>query len=103
MRLIDAEEMKRRVETYGLLGDGYEDSERKADVINMLDDCKTVDAVPVSDAMPVVHGRWKRYELQNKPIRVDCSVCRSEIEPYAYQSYKYCPRCGSKMDLNGGR
>ena len=56
---------------------------------------------PAIDAAPVVHGRWGDYVcvgyngLKSVWAR-PCSECGYENQAFAT---KYCPNCGSKMDL----
>ena len=58
--------------------------------INKLDDC---------DVAPVRHGEWA-----NEETAVACTACgRSydtdfEIKRNVIMNFKYCPRCGAKMD-----
>lgn len=50
-----------------------------------------LDALPVAEVTPVVHGRWIANRI--------CSVCRKGLTEWAAQnSYYYCPHCGAKMD-----
>lgn len=49
----------------------------------------------------VQHGFWILVtEPDGKPYCYDCSVCANS-SPYVGTGlmYKYCPRCGAKMDL----
>ena len=67
-------------------------------------------AQPV-DVAPVVHGQWSRHGFsEDCDLRDTCSVCGhsfyehlkvSRIPRYHYYccSWKYCPNCGAKMDL----
>lgn len=54
------------------------------------------------DTNTVTHGRW--MSTIGKTCKMDkfesyqpitCSVCRTQ----SIEKYKYCPNCGSKMDL----
>ena len=63
---------------------------------------------PTIEAEPVKHGRWEEKTVSN--CRIDewqsarCSVCgRYHTTPYLYYftDYKYCPTCGTPMDLEG--
>lgn len=62
--------------------------------------CKLEHALPV-DAVPVVHGRWKRGV---------CNCCHfdlrwltdgeNDLEQWVWdEGFDYCPTCGAKMDL----
>ena len=67
-------------------------------------DIKDVDAIPAADVAPVRHGRWEKW---NGDDRHHCTVCEcyanAERDSYGYIAYEfldnYCPNCGSKMDL----
>ena len=67
--------------------------------------------VETEDVAPVVHGQWSRHGFsEDCDLRDTCSVCGhsfyehlkvSRIPRYHYYgcSWKYCPNCGAKMDL----
>lgn len=55
---------------------------------------------PTIEADPVRHGYWENANGRPKTYIRKCSVCGKE----AYFcgrgcSYKFCPNCGAKMDL----
>lgn len=52
-------------------------------------------ALPVIDAEPVRHGKWK--SMGDCGV-TECSACEWNTEEYV-GDYKYCPNCGAKMDL----
>lgn len=52
---------------------------------------KLIDAQPVVDAVPVVHGRWVYYSATMQ----ECSTCQRHT---ARHKFKYCPHCGSVME-----
>lgn len=54
-----------------------------------------VQKAPVVDAAPVVHGRWELVDAA-EPQRYGCSNCSCLSW---YGTYRYCPSCGAKMDL----
>ena len=58
-----------------------------------------IEAAPVVDAAPVVHGRW---EEKNEHIGlVCCSVCHDcyvEKEWIFNMKWAWCPQCGARMD-----
>lgn len=63
---------------------------------------KTIDAndiarFPTVDAAPVKHGRWELVD-EAEPQRYGCSKCSCLSW---YGTYRYCPNCGAKMDLDG--
>lgn len=54
-----------------------------------------------ADVAPVVHGRWIYEEetlATSKGYR--CSACRRPLwlSPDVPEAFKYCPKCGAKMD-----
>lgn len=49
-------------------------------------------------AEPVRHGRWN--EANVKAPKYACSCCQ---HIFSNRSYKYCPNCGAKMDLEDGK
>ena len=64
-----------------------------SEIINLIDEAPTVDAVEV------VHGRWEQV-YHDGSWRVDrCSICHRRMHYVDYdQPYAYCPNCGAKMD-----
>jgi hypothetical protein len=103
MRLIDADELKRRIlferdkipftlpsaiyefgiEKPNHHGNSMRGGIRKA--LRCMEQCKTVDAALV------VHGRWIRRGQIYK-----CSLCACCVGGH----WNYCPNCGAKMDKN---
>ena len=57
--------------------------------VEMIKDAPTIDAAPVK------HGRWELVD-EAEPRRYGCSKCSCLSW---YGTYKYCPNCGAKMDL----
>ena len=60
-----------------------------------------INAVPVADVAPVVHGRWHLLDdCANAGLY--CSACDRRVhrEEFAYKKLrsKYCPHCGARMD-----
>ena len=58
---------------------------------------EVINSVPAADVAPVRHGRWGV-----DGVYVVCSVCnRFTLSPIVkrLQTFKYCPNCGAKMDL----
>ena len=53
-----------------------------------------LNTIPVVDAVPVVHGRWKLVAWHRGLKVVECSICIKR----AYGATDYCPNCGAKMD-----
>ena len=58
-----------------------------------------VELAPAEDVAPVHHGRWIKDESSRIAYR--CSVCDVLQHWSVIQDgrYKYCPNCGSRMDL----
>ena len=55
-------------------------------------------ALPVVDAVPVVHGRWAHHK-GGYSDHYECTVCGEGIVLTA--RFRYCPNCGAKMDGGG--
>lgn len=65
--------------------------------ISMLYD--EVQALPVADVAPVVHGEWMRY---SRTLWHYCSVCLEDALMSKSTGTEvlssFCPHCGAKMD-----
>lgn len=93
MRLIDADEVR--------LQKGFFDK-----VTNVPKFYEWLDSLPTVDAVPVVHGRWKPWDLTFGRSVYACSVCgEGENVPTVMGKpmFSYCPNCGALMDLDGER
>ena len=53
--------------------------------------------VPIVDAEPVRHGRWK-YTPAYQGAEFGFYACSSCGSPYWWNTSKYCPDCGARMD-----
>lgn len=96
MRLIDADEVIKRIEEnirvyYAESGGGYYLAEDAVDEI---------DSMPIIKAKIIRYGHWVEY---SKPHYFKCSECGG-IVPYrkavyvnGEREYDYCPHCGVKM------
>ena len=60
-----------------------------------IDAAHEIDDIPAVDAAPVVHGRW--IENEGLPY-CTCSVCGGDYWFGLYETLKYRPNCGAKMD-----
>ena len=78
-------------ETYGINDEYVRCLE---DVLGMVDNAPTIDAVEVK------HGSWEKAKPHGVVIYsnayAECSSCHSVI--YLGWEMKYCPNCGAKMD-----
>ena len=52
-----------------------------------------IDSEPAADVAPVVHGRW----FDKGSLFCRCSKCGCKN----YKETKWCPNCGTLMDLEG--
>lgn len=64
---------------------------------------EAINAAPVADVVPVVHGKWIRPHWKNSDYCCNCSECDGEAMHREYQwnkkgIYPICPNCGAKMD-----
>ena len=51
--------------------------------------------IPSADVAPVRHGRW----IKITPSGIyECSKCKKYVMTCDIEAYKYCQRCGAKMD-----
>lgn len=54
---------------------------------------------PAADVQPVKHGRWSECYTDSHHYSGICSVCgRASIKSLTESLYKYCPKCGARMD-----
>lgn len=68
----------------------------------MADAKRVLADIPAADVTPVVHGRWEKWNGDN---RHHCTVCEcyanAERDSYGYIAYEfldnYCPNCGADM------
>lgn len=68
---------------------------------NLYQAHKMLIQLPSVDAVPVVHGYWK--EDPGVGCFWICSACGYPSEAFAANVlYKYCPRCGAKMEVDAG-
>ena len=86
--LIDREAVREFIKSYS----------HSTDVVYHME--KHLYEVPTIDAVPVVHGRWKKYPDCGVTV---CSACGWSIEecfydPTTLKPYPYCPNCGAKME-----
>lgn len=69
--------------------------------LDTVDDCielvNRIEALPMEDVAPVVHGRWGtgRFNLETGNYEEQCARCRNFSKEYGKP---YCPNCGAKMD-----
>ena len=86
-----AEYINREAAIRALLNDAPEQvsysREDAADCIRYMD---------AADVAPVVHGRWLYGDYYD--IGDVCSECDWDSQ-MTHPSYRYCPNCGAKMDL----
>ena len=70
--------------------------------VNAVTD-KDIMNIPSADVAPVRHGEWA-----NEETAVTCTACgRSydtdfEIKRNVIMNFKYCPKCGARMDGGEG-
>lgn len=64
-------------------------AERQNEILNIVENAPTVDAVPV------VHGRWEKSE----PGYSICGHCKADVAIFSDHK-NYCPNCGA--DMRGG-
>ena len=56
------------------------------------------ESVPKADAEQVRHGKWvSTRTIKKYGSVIRCSACYASSD----WTYKYCPHCGARMDLEG--
>lgn len=93
-RYIDADNLiKKMQERYNNLsnGDGFYDHFTQG----YEDALSTVENEPTADVREVKHGKWLNYRFGLEVVT--CSICRAVYE--GGDSFRFCPKCGAKMDL----
>ena len=89
MRLIDADEIKKR-EHDVILANGAK--HRCFDTTRLYE-------IPTVDAKPVRHGKWLcDDDFDENGICSECMYDSYEPVGYVRDEWKYCPHCGAKMD-----
>lgn len=88
MALIDKDE------TFKVMTEYY----HHTDILQHMALSEALKKVPVVDAEPVRHGKWRHYERI-----LTCSECGTIfyddiMEYFGGEVPMYCPECGAKMD-----
>jgi hypothetical protein len=94
MRLIDADALFYAIEEHTVKETGAYSKGYNAALRTVKSDIHNIDATPTVDAMPVVHGCWRRVRLWNLISVYECTVCKRKCI-VSYNSYCHC---GAKMD-----
>lgn len=66
-----------------------------------LEPSQYIETLPAADVAPVVHARWIYVEeTLATSSGYCCSACRRPrwLSPDVPEVFKYCPKCGAKMD-----
>ena len=97
-RLIDANQLKRRLERFEefMVEFGNVEAAKATRAI-----IKGLKIMPTVDAVEVVHGRWEKAEYHGF---LRCSECKDvyiDDTWVADGKWNYCPNCGAKMDGDG--
>ena len=58
---------------------------------------EAVDAMPAADVEEVKRGKWLPYRFGLGVAK--CSICGAVYD--GGDSFRFCPKCGAKMDLKG--
>lgn len=82
--------------------DGKDNSKERFRYIQWLSTYHAINSIEPVDVASVIHARWiKAHVLRGNKLFIKCSCCHQEY----FHDYddnvimKYCPNCGSKMDL----
>lgn len=71
--------------------------------IKILQSYKTIENLPAADMQEVRHGKWidtePKYNYENHcAAHYQCSECGRRTGIKQTRTYKYCPRCGARME-----
>ena len=105
--LEGCENLKSRIEaTLRVKATMHEDTKR------LISLCVTKDAIieDLNKSGAVRHGHWISENRRPKSYQFRCSVCDG-VTYYLHRNekgekqclYKYCPHCGAKMEIEGGK
>lgn len=76
----------------------FEDMNRLTAALNRFRDVEV--EIESGELVQVVHGEWILITAPKKYAGgIVCSNCRKSTD----WQYNYCPNCGAKMDLEGGK
>lgn len=92
MYISKAKLMSLIVRNYRQWGDEY-------DAMQILGD---IEDMPEEDIPPVKRGHWVGEIVDGLPEANmwSCSVCGEMFQEWGYEpTWKYCPRCGAKMEV----
>lgn len=70
----------------------------------VIDEClNLLESMPAADVQEVRHGKWidtePKYNYENHcAAHYQCSECGRRTGIKQTRTYKYCPRCGARMD-----
>lgn len=107
MRLIDADDLMKKIEYAWVFTDDSEIRKFKIASYRFLDLFeKIVYGSPTIDAEPIKHGKWIERDDQMFENVFDCSCCNESFvieDALQIDGYKYCVNCGAKMDLGGAK
>lgn len=87
-KYIDADKINAKLmdEYHGMISD---ESMKIYKIMQMLDN------TPAAEVREVKHGKWLNYRFGLEVVT--CSICRAVYE--GGDSFRFCPKCGAKMDL----
>lgn len=64
-----------------------------------LEPSQYIEALPVADVAPVVHGRWEWLGPNRLVTNCMCGTCSAcEVRSKYIVNTMLCPNCGAKMD-----
>lgn len=86
MKLIDANKLRKAIESLPNCYNGFSDTYDKACIIGVIDEQPTIEAEPVKA------GKW--LAIGNTGL----ATCSCGYITDRYSIYNYCPNCGAKME-----
>ena len=94
-RLIDANALKSQITRYHMsLTPRYISKLVYAEIGDVID---IIDEAPTVDAVEVVHGRWVEDTVYDMIACTECGHAWNIIDNCT-ETFNYCPNCGAKMD-----
>ena len=96
---IEREKAVELVKNYGIgaISDGIKTLDPVDDIIAIV---KGFDLLHTADVVPVVHGKWEKFD-HTCEVEYVCSNCNFSIieaDPKQKNEFIYCPMCGSKNE-----
>lgn len=98
-KYIECEKAIELVKNYGkgAISDGMKSLDPVDDIIAIV---KGFDLLPGANVIPVIHGKWEKFD-HTCEVEYVCSNCNfsiTEADPKQECGFIYCPMCGAKNE-----